>query len=436
MQADIKHEIIPGTLIVGETGSGRAMLMRHQAARLFMASPSSTLFYFGDSENAAKLVEMLPKDRVAQGGAMQKVAEEHKALVIGVKEDARPNAAYLELDPEHAFIDMLSALRFGIERQGQTTFIVAIDDLPMLVPEGREGAVHDKLFEAFDSQTVLPILALKSIEELKRRFGFPNVYSFMRLKQAYILRSDMNAGYLELAAHPSVFPAKEELPEGKADDLPKGRVVIVTQSDEELAWLYHDTLNLIPESEGQVAKTGEDAATQYAVENWIVSNDKPDTILYKSVVEGFDFQIEFICREIVRRRTVFVNKVADGYVAVAWCDTPPANNIWHYPGLDRGERPDEETLTVIVNHLATMVNIPGDDEMALHIIRLAVKELYEEEVTHNSPYQPNPVPENRPSERLFLHVLMQGHWGSSKAAQKVKDKALELELMFEKVITL
>lgn len=82
-------------------------------------------------------------------------------------------------------------------------------------------------------------------------------------------------------------------------------------------------LNPIPEGECRVAPTGEAAATAWAVERsgWVVSNDEPDTILYEAQVEGFDYQIEYFCREIVHCRTVFVNKTADGYVAVAWCDS-------------------------------------------------------------------------------------------------------------------
>jgi hypothetical protein len=85
-------------------------------------------------------------------------------------------------------------------------------------------------------------------------------------------------------------------------------------------------LSTIPEGERQVAPTGEEAATAWAVERseWVVSNDQPNTVLYEALVEGYDYQIEFFCREVVRCRTVFVNKVAGGYVAVAWCDSPPS----------------------------------------------------------------------------------------------------------------
>lgn len=85
-------------------------------------------------------------------------------------------------------------------------------------------------------------------------------------------------------------------------------------------------IHLIPEAEQHIAPTGEEAATRYAVEYWVVPNDQPQTILYESLIEGYDFQIEFFCREIVHRRTVFVNATEGGYVAAAWCDSPP--NLW------------------------------------------------------------------------------------------------------------
>ncbi len=82
-------------------------------------------------------------------------------------------------------------------------------------------------------------------------------------------------------------------------------------------------LHIIPASEKCIAATGEAAATMYAVENWIVPNDEPQTILYQSFVEDFDFQIEYFCRETVHCRTVFVNKSDAGYITMAWCDSPP-----------------------------------------------------------------------------------------------------------------
>ena len=93
-------------------------------------------------------------------------------------------------------------------------------------------------------------------------------------------------------------------------------------------------LNLIPEAERQVSLTGEVAATAYAVARWIVPNDEPQTILYGALVAGFDFQMEFFCREVSHCRTVFVNEAPGGYVAAAWCDSPPGG----WQSRTRGER--------------------------------------------------------------------------------------------------
>lgn len=106
-------------------------------------------------------------------------------------------------------------------------------------------------------------------------------------------------------------------------------------------------LKPIPEGEGRVAPTGEEAATAWAVERseWVVSNDLPCTALYEAQAEGFDYQIEFFCREVVRRRTVFVNETAGGFVAAAWCDSPPGGwppgarveNRTAHPGREQPE---------------------------------------------------------------------------------------------------
>ncbi len=98
----------------------------------------------------------------------------------------------------------------------------------------------------------------------------------------------------------------------------------------------YDTLQWIPESERVTASSGEEAATLFADEHWVVPNGMAATILYAAVVDGFDYQIEFFCREVVHHRTVFLNKIEGQYVTVAWCDEPPGdwdNEVW--PSMKR-----------------------------------------------------------------------------------------------------
>lgn len=80
----------------------------------------------------------------------------------------------------------------------------------------------------------------------------------------------------------------------------------------------------IPQAERVRGIDGTAVSTEFAISHWVVPNDLPMTDLYQSVIAGYDFQIEFFCREVVHNRTVFLNRTTDGFETTAWCDSPPA----------------------------------------------------------------------------------------------------------------
>jgi hypothetical protein len=217
-------DVAPGALVVAEAAEARAAALRRVAARFFCEDETATLIYIGDRAGAEALRDELPEHRVGHRiESLPRIAERRLAALIGYGDD--------EESQTYARLDLFSALSLARDRIERTPFVLALDNFLPLVPPGREAAFIKSLRASLAAGALAPIIAIRSVEEVKGVFGFPDVYTLFRFEENYILRSDMNVGYLALVPHPDEFPAQDELPDGSAEGLPPGRIVFVRQTE-------------------------------------------------------------------------------------------------------------------------------------------------------------------------------------------------------------
>lgn len=214
----------PGTLIIGESEVDRTALLLKTIAADFTNDATATLFFFGTDSSVAALRELLPKERVASEIVpLRDVAQQHKATLISFGTQTSQRA--------HAWQHILSAIQVALDRAERSPFILAFDYILPFVPAGHENSFLVPLRKGLAAQAIMPIITIRSAEEIAQRFC-SDQYFFMRFERNYILRSDMNIGYLVLVAHPSLYPAPEELPDGNANSLPEGGAVVLIQTQE------------------------------------------------------------------------------------------------------------------------------------------------------------------------------------------------------------
>lgn len=97
-------------------------------------------------------------------------------------------------------------------------------------------------------------------------------------------------------------------------------------------------------------------------------------------------------------------------------------NVWDYPGLDAGEPPEHQQITLVADELLRLARVPDNDGLAEAIVTTIVKLVYENEVPYNF------VSPDKHEPRLshFLNAIASYPWDQASVAERAATLATQL----------
>lgn len=209
---------IPGALVVGEDARERGALARRVTLSLFAGGGKAGLVYVGPEEEAKQLREALPAGRARVSGAvaMADTTERGGAVVQGF------DAGIVE--SRYGAVCVARAGFFLIAtRRRLRPFVIALDGFAGAVGERARGKFREGLRQAITAPAVAPVLCFESFAEMRGCLDAECLDLLMKFERVYILRSDFDAGDLDL------FWSESQRP-GGGRDLRPGKVLAVRQS--------------------------------------------------------------------------------------------------------------------------------------------------------------------------------------------------------------